>query len=275
MDVDPFSVFFSVIRIAAVIIALIFFAIIYTAFTTDIKANDMERYTVELAENIMNSEITSSKYVFDKEKMDSLNGKEIGSLRSCWYSYSVIVDDLVTGEEWEFGSVPESSDTHIIKDFYASVLAKTGRSENFYETVHQAKVSLGVHDYLASRVACTIEKAYIFREIQNLTIGGCSKSGSCFSFRKSGNKACIFSVVGSGKIDDDCKTIPAGINFEEIYETKSSLKAKGIDTDVMNILAYPLKTMANCNDVKNNPSAYIAGSGDAVQTVLLCVENYK
>ncbi len=284
MDINPLSIFFGILRIAVFIFAIIFFAVIYAAFTSQVKTDDLERYSVELADNIMNSELASSKYVFDAAKMDSMNGKEIPSIRSCSYTYKVIIEDFAAKKTWEFGKEPLFGYADYVygfvsKKFDASVAVPGENTGNFYETINPGRLTLTVYDYFAGRIACTIEKAFTLKEPQNLTIKKCPEVG-CFTFARRGDNACLFHGVVTGRdttsADAECKTLPQEIVFEDIYETYDSLRQQGIDPGKkMNLVAYPLRTGATCGDVKTNPGAYMAGKNDDVITVLLCIENVK
>jgi len=286
MDVDPLSIFFAIVRIAAFVVVIIFFAYLYTVTSVQLKTADLERYNIELAQAMMSSELTSSKHVFDAAKMNNLNGKEIPPIRSCGYAYKIIVEDLKTKEEWKFGTEPENR----FKNIYNTIQNRFGVSiavpneekpANFYGTVNPGRMTLIVYDHLTGRMACAIEKAFILKEAQNLTIENCislysfGDPLSCFGFRKTEKGACVFHRRASSE-DLDCKSFPSEIKFEEIYETGDSLREKGANpSKPMNILAYPLKAEASCADVKESPEAYVAGNDDDVITVLLCMENLK
>jgi len=160
-----------------------------------------------------------------------------------------------------------------IRDYYVSVADG--------DTVKPAKMTLTVSDTWLTRVSCLVEKAYYTKEQQDMIIDclvlyRMTRNGDCwFPVRKSGDDICIVHVnLIHGSITDvDCRSLPDMniLYFDYPYEGEKTLVAipikpgHGLSTDETDIAS-----KKNCEKIESNPS-WIAGKGDDVDTVLLCI----
>jgi hypothetical protein len=162
----------------------------------------------------------------------------------------------------------------VTKDYYVSV------SDG--DTVKPAKMTLTVYDTWLSRVSCLVEKAYYTQKQQSMPIDclllyTVTRDGDCWlPIRKSGDNICIFYInpfMGGDTTDIDCRNL-AGRNvlyFDYPYEGEKTLVAipikpgHGLSTDETHDASDD-----NCKAIESNPS-WIAGEGDDVDTVLLCI----
>jgi hypothetical protein len=283
MDVDPLSIFFSIIRIAAAILLVIFFFIMWNSFSLQIKSDDIHQTNIELFENIASSGLASYKYILSPEKLDQINGKgEQDFLRTCQYLYHIYVEDPASGSIWEFGNdtkyqyEPYYYGSNIV-EYYSGIERKDNvRNENYYGNSNITKVKIKLHDTLIGRMSCMVEKSYRLKKIQNTTMSKCMDY-PCISLRRDGNRVCIFTLNAVNTQENiDCKNLPADVQFEEFYEDVPSLLAQGVDFQKpIEITAYPIKdfiTPASCESIRNNIPDYVAGETDGVK-VYLCASN--
>ncbi len=300
MDVDPFSIFFAIVRIASAFVLIVFFFILWGIFSTQVKTNDLERFNVELYENIASSQLAASKYIFDPNKLDAFANKELDFVRDCQYTYTFAVEDLVDNKKWELGKGPSGNLNPIShdsksKEYYAAIFKDTGKRADFYSTSNPAKILLTVYDTHVGRMSCAIEKAFKLKEVQELTVNRCifvtplqNKPIAlmpCLSFGREGgddtsNRVCFFyESTNDEHVDVECKSLPSNINFEEFYKTSGTLRANNIEsTQAMKLIFYPLKSIPTgdnverCQTVKENTNDYVATAYESTLGVLICAE---
>ncbi len=292
MDVDPLSIFFAILRIAGAVLVIIFFFVLWNAYQQQLKTADIQKYNIELFENFANSQLAVSKYIFDPAQLDAYNGKELSFLRSCQYEYAITVSD--DGGIWSFGKQPEITSSNYQfdqsqKTYYTGIYAKNPlRPENFYGTTNFSVTSVVVYDNFLGRLACSVEKAYTTKKIQETQ----SKSGECelgsvvadnavcYGLRKDGGKICMTGTSQgdlSLTVNEDCKSFPTSISFQELRETPATIKASGVNIEnKIKVVAYPVKAGAlntGCDQLKANPDNFVPQGNDNVGTIILCVEN--
>lgn len=200
MEINPLNIFMFILRMAPAIITIVIIGLFFLLLKVEIRTDDLERASVELTENIFVSELTSSKYVFDRQQLDKYDQSnidrktELPFLRACSFAYFIAVEDLQSGKEWEFGHVPprdidirvseyvvkrqdeEKRPSYVINDasereFLASIQEKdTSKPSNYYGSVKQAKVGVKIYDTWLVRSTCLVEKAFTLKEVQKMEI---------------------------------------------------------------------------------------------------------
>jgi hypothetical protein len=82
-----------------------------------------------------------------------------------------------------------------------------------------------------------------------------------------GTHVCFYAKDESGNdVPYDCRYMP-GVPFKDLEVTVAEL------SKIKHVTAYPLKNDgAGCGDAAKNPDLFVAGEGDEVATVLLCLE---
>lgn len=99
MKFDPLKIFFFIIVIAVSIIFIMLIANAFFNFKADVKYEERERFNIELAENILTSELTYGKSVFSAKALNELE-KAINAIdskyhnvempfKSCSYGYKI------------------------------------------------------------------------------------------------------------------------------------------------------------------------------------------
>ena len=287
MEVDPLSILFTLIRISAVILLIIFFMSLWSLFGTETKTNDLERFNVELFENIATSQLTFGKYVFDPYKLDDVTFRDENFpsfVRDCKYKYKFEIEDLKTGDTWTFGerAATEMSILNVYKNtrvYYAGIVRKNAeKNAPFYEDANTAKVTVTVSDTLTGRLSCAIEKAYKSKNTETVHVKECIDTADCIVFKRNvldEKFACFYKNTAQNDYHWlDCKILPTEIKFIDIIETVNNLKNRGVDVDKPLLLtAYPLKpgVTADCDMLKNNPKDFEPGQNENTGTVQVCV----
>lgn len=103
MKFDPMQIFFYLIRVIPVIVVIILVAYIFFSFKVEVHTEEMGRLNIELAENMLASDLVVTKSVFDAKKLIGLQNMELDEKnrdekyaiqpkpRVCGYGYSVAV----------------------------------------------------------------------------------------------------------------------------------------------------------------------------------------
>ncbi|MBI4176374.1 MAG: hypothetical protein HY518_04155 [Candidatus Aenigmarchaeota archaeon] len=286
-EFEPMKTFFFILKVVLVILFVAILSAFWTSLFTEVKTGDLDRFSVEIFESIASSDLTSSRYIFLPDKLDEYDQsalperdrRELAFARACTFSYYAVIDDL-SGKSWEFGYVPDSNlRSNVVeqkrREFDISIIEKKpSRPENFYETTRPAKLYLTVYDTWFTRITCEVEKAYVTKNVGKLEACKTGWGGvHCAALKRSGSDACYFFVAGALEISNsDCRYMPPEIEFENFYEGTISIREKGIDPSKAVLKFYPVKQVADCTELKNNPDAYMPGVGDNVQTVKVCAE---
>lgn len=183
-------------------------------------------------------------------------------------------DEWQSWYAWEYGYKPTTSVKSIVSTFPALIDADSARL--------QAKTTLAAHDSFLTRIACAAQKAYETRENVTLSLKGLDKWASSINrgplgglfdrdlvFRRteeSGTHVCLYKKNGETEEPFDCRYMP-GVPVELLDIKADDFLTEKIET----LVAYPLKAGTTCYEIKSSPDA-IAGRGDNVETVLLCLE---
>lgn len=88
MDVpEPVNVLFFLIRIAIAVLVIVVLVIFFISTKAEIYTKDMERAGLEIADNLMSSNLTKTKGVFIPEKLSEIDQKIIEPVQMCEFSY--------------------------------------------------------------------------------------------------------------------------------------------------------------------------------------------
>jgi len=296
-DIDPLSIFFTIVKFAVAILAIVIFTAFYQSIFTEIKTNDLERYSIEAAEVIMSSPaLTESRYVFDKAKLDFTNFKFVYVAHHCEFDYSAEVEDLISGRRWRFyGYTPsdalESDSKPLVTDkkirkFYVTLnFPNETRKAPYYGTVNQTQLTITAYDSLFTRITCLVEKSFVQKEVLSYTIPGCIRNSEdaalCLSLKRyDPYVVCYYAQPtdprSGGNIRyADCRYMPQEIKFEDTYiRVGPNLDFTGEKV----VKTYPLKAAgARCDTITSSDKDKIITKSDPdpVATVLICVEDAK
>ena len=186
------------------------------------------------------------------------------------------VDITIISDEEKGSFYSGNVKKEVTKDYYVSVADG--------DSVKPAKMTLTVSDTWLTRVSCLVEKAYYTQKQQNMPIDclllyPLTGASDCWlPIRKSGDNICIFHQnphkIGGDIIKDiDCRSLPDMniLYFDYPYKGEKTLVAipikpsHGLSTDET-----PDASKKNCERIESNPS-WVAGEGDDIDTVLLCI----
>jgi hypothetical protein len=107
-----------VVKIITVIVVLLTFVFLFHESAKELAYNDMERHSFGIRENILNSELASTKYVLSRPMLDKYNQEEqtdlakqtgLAFVKQCGLGYKLEVEDLKTGDTWSFGQVSDAA----------------------------------------------------------------------------------------------------------------------------------------------------------------------
>ena len=161
--------------------------------------------------------------------------------------------------KWSYGYVPRSSSAKNVHMEFPVGLSVDS-------TVVPAKLTLTAYDSFLTRLSCSVAKAAELKEPSKIKFSRSDLLGATtFERKNNANHACLYTQDSLGQDNAlECRYMP-NLNFDRFQILQ------GFPADTINgvITAYPIKTNANCNEIKSNPSL-MAGKDDAVSTVVLC-----
>jgi|GEM_PF-7013316 len=283
------KIVYFLIKASSVIFAIVFFVMLFSNINFVQRDYSLERFSAQIAEAILSSELTTDKYVFDSSRLHALTHDDSGEeteqgelpfVRSSKFAYRARIEDLETGDEWEFGY--DGSNvilTNVIEDFTRSFSASINSTggETYYDTVHQARLDITAYHTKLTDAGCKLEAAFVSKKIRKTK---CFEGNPCFSLRRNGDKACVEPEPASGSQDNvpllvfrECRYMPEDIEFVDTFISTQDLLDNGIQPDKADIVFYPLRAGAprNCGVVKNNPEQYLPGDQET-EVVLICAE---
>ncbi|RLI97282.1 MAG: hypothetical protein DRO96_00960 [Candidatus Aenigmatarchaeota archaeon] len=91
------------------LIIAVFFTSIYSVFTSyseiriELSEKEISRTAIQLTENILSSNLTYKKSIFDKNQLDKYQDTNIEPVKLCSYAYLVEITDLTNNNTWSFG----------------------------------------------------------------------------------------------------------------------------------------------------------------------------
>lgn len=296
-DIDAEKIVMYLIEIIIAVFVVLFFILLYSALSHQFSEEDLQRTSFEISQSFVSSQLTSSKNVFDRAKLDIYNRnnfpegpekyRELDFLRLCGVAYHAKVESLTDGKVWEFGYKP--SDDLVQNEIGQPAITKTfasireiGEREGVYGTVTPARVTLTAYDTWFVRATCAVERAFKLKEVQE--IPKCLESdvflgvgkGVCMSLKKKDPTTACYYLKLSGGTERriECRYIPSDIIFADTYIDYDALKSSGIDVTKATIKFYPIKSGFSpaCDTLSNN---MVAGKNDLVETVLICAEAKK
>lgn len=164
-----------VFKIIIVIFTLFVLTELFVSFEPAVKFNQAEKFTIELAENIMTSNLTVSGGVFDATLVASYNGKVTEPfVRQCKYAYSLTFickderrcDANNIEKLMRFGY--KGIETPLFSKTYPIGYVIQERDAEYYNDAIPVELQINVYDTALSQVSCAVEKAYKLREPQEL-----------------------------------------------------------------------------------------------------------
>ncbi len=136
------------------------------------------------------------------------------------------------------------------------------------ETVLPAKMTITAYDSLLTRFTCASAKAYLLKEKISVRFDLKQIPFSATKFKRTdpaGTHVCFYS--GNDPVGGECRYLP-DVPIEELDILRPALAS---ESSARKLTAYPLSRKVTCGEIKSNPSA-IAGTGEEVRSVVLCVE---
>ena len=153
----------------------------------------------------------------------------------------------------------------------AIIIHNPEKPDSLYNDADISTITLTVYDTYTSRLSCTIEKAFLSKEIQSMRIP-CLFSGQNNDCRieiiNINGKICIKNPTDPDPVD--CRISPYAI--VPINEEYNAVKIDGRKISKKILMAYPLKSGADCSTIKSD-SSFIASKSDTVSEVKLCLED--
>jgi len=172
--ITPIEVMGYVFKIVVVAFVIIFLLQIFVNMWPVVRLNQAEKFSIELVENVMNSNLTTSYGVFYPVLVESYHMKIIEPfMRQCDYAYALrftckdrdscddenIMDYIVIG--YFTDKAPLFSKTYPIG-------YRIDGSDDYYNNVIPVELQVDVYDTALTNIACAIEKAYKLGEPQEL-----------------------------------------------------------------------------------------------------------
>src|SRR3989338_1216648 len=158
------------LKIAMVVVVVFFLIYMFAIFRAKTEGRFLERNAYQLGEDIYFQQ--PEKFVFEKDLLDSLKDKEDEFFaRSCDASYSIKIKNLITNDEWSIGSEPDSDVILNSKTIFlptAIIIHNPEKPDSLYNDADISTIMLTVYDTYTSRLSCTIEKAFLSKEIQSM-----------------------------------------------------------------------------------------------------------
>jgi hypothetical protein len=96
MKFDPMQIFFFLLRIIPVILVIVLIAYAFFSFKVELETKEMERLNVELAENILVSDMVVEKSIFNTKKLIKIENDPNAQPKPqvCGYGYYLSIDGL-------------------------------------------------------------------------------------------------------------------------------------------------------------------------------------
>jgi hypothetical protein len=299
-DIDALKFLMAIIKIISVAAVVLTFAYLFTSFNTVIKSSDLERFSVEMSENIASSQLTTSRYIFDRNQLDSINQeseRELASpqptlmlepdfARTCGFAYHVEITDLVSNNKWYFGYNDPASDNvadPVVRNYYAGTLVYDTTTKKY--TVDPARMVLTAYDTIFVRETCAIEKAFMMKQVQQIP----RNINKLLGLKRDGNAICSTSNINNVIKDVECRFVPDQVKLQDfsadIYRNPDGTQVEdgkirinegtlvADNTDLV-MKFYPIKE-GSTTKCYNLDAAAIAGPADSVDHVLVCLEAKK
>ncbi len=91
------------------LIIAVFFTSIFSVFASyseiriEVSEKEISRTAIQLTENILSSNLTYKKSIFEKNQLDKYQNTNIEPIELCSYAYFVEITDLKNNASWSFG----------------------------------------------------------------------------------------------------------------------------------------------------------------------------
>ncbi|MBI4896183.1 MAG: hypothetical protein HY832_01410 [Candidatus Aenigmarchaeota archaeon] len=113
---EPLFIVLTIIIVAVAVLLIAFLGILFVDFKVGVNANDVERFAWTTGENLINSQLTVSKNVFDPVQLNILERDKGGQIEHVAYGCELIYDVKITSLEPP-KSCQQDSDS-VCKDLY-------------------------------------------------------------------------------------------------------------------------------------------------------------
>jgi hypothetical protein len=204
---SPVNLVTFVLRLVLFFVFIGLLILIFIGFQEIAVTSEDSRAANSLAESLMASSLTEGKAVFSLAgkmggfSLDDLNGNNVELPRYCDYGALFKLRRLRDGKEWKWGyAAAESPEA---KKYLAWV--KDGSTEH-------ALLSVSIKRDQVTQLACAIERAYAFKDVQEFELQ--CHSSTCIYARQDQN-FCI-----SQAAEQACRWLPdipiEGFSFESV-----------------------------------------------------------
>ncbi|MBI2971239.1 MAG: hypothetical protein HYY37_02350 [Candidatus Aenigmarchaeota archaeon] len=283
---DPILIIFNTVRLIAVVSVAVIGIVFFSFLKSTLEIKDIERATMEIAENVVHHNLVESRVVFDEVRLDQYDGTPVEPyFRHCRYGYHVALEDFDTTDNtwkvrWQFGYKPAAVrvDNAVLGRTYPAALGMPdpGRPAPYYDNARHLIMKLDVYDTWFARMTCMVENAYRLKKEQRMLIDG-SVAGipdQPFGIDRSADSAlCLFAErSGSKAYTGDCRYVPEDIPFHPFYYNfvtpRKTVPLAAVPVKAANVGNLIGPGTALCTSIL---PAWRAGPTDDVGAIALCI----
>lgn len=296
---DPLWVSMFIIRIIFAIAIVFFMSYLILSYTVTLEDDILSRFTYEMEETLVASELTASRGVFSAEKLDSFSAKWKGDFeasynfqdnrllnkliilgsddspyiniepdfaRHCTFAYSVSIRELGTERKWLFGYQSSVSTESAGEEGSIDVASETFPTSVMHsDKIEPAEMSINVYLTPLTRYSCLAERAKKYAKPQELGLPECT-SGCTISIRNfaSGDDhICTAAILATrpGELSElACRYLKDTKITASYLRYESGEKKK--------LVAYPVRAGTSFGDIAPDPEQRSAENCDMAKNNL-------
>ena len=271
------EIFLVVLDFVVVGVVVFFLFLLLLSFKVNVTRADLQRTTIELAENLLSSPLTEGKFILDKAELDKFDNTIAEPyVRHCNYAYHLDIDakKKMNGKDsWSFGyKTNQFAHANRLEDFSFETPVSIKGTEGKGTVLVAGKMKITVYDTIVGRVDCMIENAFGTKEVQNMPLP-CNNDKSRFcdlAIDKAAGKICFvtdYRKFGkSSDPDTECRMIDGKFAFSGIaYSFERDGKKRSLNAVPVKSLPADIK---ECNQIEHLK----AGKTDQIAGIALCIE---
>jgi hypothetical protein len=184
--ISPNAAFGYIFQIIVVFGVMLFLVQLFLSMWPLVRLNQAEKFSVELAENIMGSDLAVTDGVFDAAKVALYDGTITEPfVRQCDYAYGISFtckdEDMCEQNDIKpfvfFGY--DAKENPVFSKKYPVGYYVYDRDADFYNDVIPVELEIRIYDTDLVKLSCLIEKAYKLNEMQEISCLGFDRKGVC------------------------------------------------------------------------------------------------